>query len=72
MIAGALSGVCEALAYAQAKGLDLQTVLHSVSTGAAGAVSWICSDRRFWKEITARLLLKHFIKDMKLALIESI
>ena len=57
MIAGALSGVCEALAYAQAKGLDLQTVLHSVSTGAAGAVSWICSDRRFWKEITARASL---------------
>ena len=37
MIAGTLSGVCEALTYAKAKGLDLQTVLDSVSTGAAGS-----------------------------------
>lgn len=37
MIAGTLSGVCEALTYAKAKGLDLQTVLNSVSTGAAGS-----------------------------------
>ena len=34
MIAGALSGVCEALTYAKAKGLDLQVLLDSVSTGA--------------------------------------
>lgn len=37
IIAGTLSGVCEALTYAKAKGLDLQTVLDSVSTGAAGS-----------------------------------
>ncbi|WP_227227289.1 NAD-binding protein, partial [Streptococcus gordonii] len=37
MIAGTLSGVCEALTYAKAKGLDLPTVLRSVSTGAAGS-----------------------------------
>lgn len=36
MIAGTLSGVCEALTYAKAKGLDLETVLRSASTGAAG------------------------------------
>lgn len=36
MIAGTLSGVCEALTYAKAKGLNLQTVLDSVSTGANG------------------------------------
>lgn len=34
MIAGTLSGVCEALTYAKAKGLDLDTVIRSVSTGA--------------------------------------
>ena len=37
MIAGALSGVCEALAYAKAKGLDLDVFLRSVATGAAGS-----------------------------------
>ena len=51
MIAGALSGVCEALAYARAKGLNLETVLKSVSTGAAGRNSWIHSGRRFWLTI---------------------
>ena len=37
MIAGALSGVCEAFSYAQAKGLDLDVLFNSVSTGAAGS-----------------------------------
>ena len=37
MIAGTLSGVCEALTYAKAKGLDLPTVIKSVATGAAGS-----------------------------------
>ena len=36
-IAGALSGACEALAYANAVGLDPQTMLDSISTGAAGS-----------------------------------
>ena len=34
--------VCEALAYAEKAGLDIETVLKSVSTGAAG--SWSLSD----------------------------
>ena len=37
MIAGTLSGVCEALTYAREKGLDLNTFVKSVSTGAAGS-----------------------------------
>ena len=37
MIAGTLSGVCEALTYAKAKGMNLDTVLKSVATGAAGS-----------------------------------
>ena len=37
MIAGTLSGVCEAMSYAKAQGLDLQTLLDSVATGAAGS-----------------------------------
>ena len=37
MIAGALSGVCEALAYAKAEGLDWNTLLGAVATRAAGS-----------------------------------
>ena len=37
-LGGAISGVCEALAYAKAVGLDQQTMLDSISAGAAG--SW--------------------------------
>ena len=37
LIAGALSGVCEAMTYAKAKGLDLNVLLKSVATGAAGS-----------------------------------
>ena len=36
-IAGALSGVCEALAYARSKGLDLDVLLSAISAGAAGS-----------------------------------
>lgn len=53
---GTRSGVCEALAYAQAKGLDLDSASFCVQVRQE-AVSWICSDRRFWKEITARASL---------------
>jgi len=72
MIAGALSGVCEALAYAEAKGLDLETVLQSVSTGAAGSTQLNAFAPKILKEDYAPgFFMKHFIKDMKLALEEA-
>lgn len=37
VIAGTISGVCEAMTFAKAKGLDLQTLFDSISTGAAGS-----------------------------------
>lgn len=37
MIAGTMSGICEALNYAKKEGLDLDTLLAAVSTGAAGS-----------------------------------
>lgn len=72
IIAGTLSGVCEALTYAKAKGLDLQVVLDSVSTGAAGSTQL----STFGPKIIAGdyepgFFLKHFVKDMKLALMEA-
>lgn len=72
MIAGTLSGVCEALTYAKAKGLDLQTVLDSVSTGAAGSKQLsIFGPKILAGDYAPGFFLKHFVKDMKLALVEA-
>lgn len=72
MIAGALSGVCEAFAYAQDKGLDLNVLFQSVATGAAGSKQLdnlgpkiMAGDNR------PGFFLKHFVKDMKLAVQEA-
>ena len=72
LIAGALSGVCEALAYVKAKGLDADTVLKSLASGAAGSAQLTNLGPKIVKEDYAPgFFMKHFIKDMKLALIES-
>lgn len=72
MIAGTLSGVCEALTYAKAKGLDLSTVLQSVSTGAAGSRQLdIFGPKILEGDYAPGFFMKHFIKDMKLALTEA-
>lgn len=72
MIAGALSGVCEALTYAKAKGLDLNTLLKSVSTGAAGSKQLDTFGPKIIEgNYEPGFFMKHFIKDMKLALIEA-
>ncbi len=72
MIAGALSGVCEALAYAKEKDLDLDVVLRSLSSGAAGSRQLDSLGPKIIQEDYAPgFFMKHFIKDMKLALIES-
>ena len=72
MIAGALSGVCEALTYAKAKGLDLQVLLDSVSTGAAGSKQLDTFGPKILAgDYAPGFFMKHFIKDMKLALTEA-
>jgi 3-hydroxyisobutyrate dehydrogenase/2-hydroxy-3-oxopropionate reductase len=72
MIAGTLSGVCEALSYAKAKGLDLQTLLDSVSTGAAGSRQLDTFGPKIINgDYAPGFFLKHFVKDMKLALEEA-
>ena len=72
MIAGTLSGVCEALTYAKAKGLDLQTVLDSVATGAAGSKQLDTFGPKILAgDYAPGFFLKHFVKDMKLALTEA-
>lgn len=72
MIAGALSGVCEAFTYAKAKGLDLETMFRSVATGAAGSKQLDTFGPKIMKEDYAPgFFMKHFIKDMTLALTEA-
>ncbi|WP_282923828.1 NAD(P)-dependent oxidoreductase [Mediterraneibacter massiliensis] len=72
MIAGTLSGVCEALSLAKAKGLDLQTVIDSVATGAAGSAQLNSLGPKILDgDYAPGFFMKHFIKDMKLALIEA-
>ena len=71
-IATGMIGVCEALAYGQKAGLDLEQVLRSISTGAAG--SWSLSNlapRMIAGNFEPGFYIKHFVKDMKIALEEA-
>ena len=72
MIAGTLSGVCEALAYAKSKGLELETVVKSVAFGAAGSRQLdLFGPKIIAEDYAPGFFMKHFIKDMTLALTEA-
>lgn len=71
-IASNMIGVCEAIIYAEKAGLDPENVLKSISTGAAG--SWSLSNyapRMLNNNFEPGFYIKHFIKDMKIALEEA-
>lgn len=68
MIAGTMSGICEALNYAKKEGLDLDTLLAAVSTGAAGSAQLNAfGSKMVHGDFAPGFFLKHFIKDMNLA-----
>ena len=72
LIASNMVGVCEALMYAHCAGLDLNTVLSSVASGAAG--SWSLSNlgpRIIDRNFDPGFFVEHFIKDMGIALDEA-
>ncbi len=72
LIATGMIGVCEALLYGYKSGLDLPTILKSVSSGAAG--SWSLSNlgpRIIDNNFDPGFFVEHFIKDMGIALEES-
>lgn len=72
MIAGALSGVCEAFAYAQKAGLDMDKLYASVKDGAAASFQLSSLGAKILKDDYAPgFFLKHFIKDMKIAAQEA-
>lgn len=67
-IAGALAGACEAMVYAKNAGLDVDVMLKSISTGAAGSAQMNNVASKAAKDDYAPgFFLKHFIKDMGIA-----
>lgn len=67
-IAGAVSGVCEAIAYTKAMGVDVDTMIETIKGGAAG--SWQLSNlgpKMAAGDYAPGFYIKHIIKDMKIA-----
>jgi 3-hydroxyisobutyrate dehydrogenase len=72
VIATAMIGVCEGLLYAYEAGLDLETMMESVASGAAG--SWSLSNlgtRIMANDFDPGFFVEHFVKDMGIALEEA-
>ena len=68
-IAGTVQGVCEALAYANRMGLDAARLLEALERGAAG--SWQLKNvgpKMLAGNFAPGFFVKHFIKDMQLAI----
>ncbi|WP_342537112.1 NAD(P)-dependent oxidoreductase [Sporosarcina sp. FSL K6-3508] len=71
-VAGNMIGACEALAYAMKSGLDPDTMLQSVASGAAGSWSLSALGPRIIKEdYEPGFFVKHFVKDLNIALQET-
>ncbi|WP_077211342.1 NAD(P)-dependent oxidoreductase [Bacillus dakarensis] len=72
VIASQMIGVSEAIAYAVKSGLDPNNVLKSIESGAAG--SWSLSNlapKMISGDFEPGFYIKHFIKDMKIAIEEA-
>jgi 3-hydroxyisobutyrate dehydrogenase len=71
-IASNMMGVIESVVYAEKAGLDPENVLKTIATGAAG--SWSLSNlapRVIQGDFEPGFMIKHFIKDMNIALEEA-
>lgn len=72
LISSMMIGVCEAMIYGHRAGLDLETVLKSVGSGAAG--SWSLTNlgpRIIANNFDPGFFVEHFVKDLGIALAES-
>lgn len=68
-IAGQLSGLAEALAFAQSKHLSLSQVISILSSGAAQSYSVTAyGEKMIQKDWQATFYLKHFLKDLRIAI----
>lgn len=71
-IAGTMIGMCESLIYARKAGLDVETMLKSISGGAAGCWSLDNLAPRICKRnFDPGFFVDHFVKDMGIALEEA-
>jgi 3-hydroxyisobutyrate dehydrogenase/2-hydroxy-3-oxopropionate reductase len=71
-IAGSVSAMAETIAYAKEKGIDVNKLIPYWSSGSAG--SWQMQNmapRALSGDLEPGFFVKHFIKDMKLAIEES-
>ncbi|SDI92190.1 NAD(P)-dependent oxidoreductase [Natribacillus halophilus] len=71
-VAASMIGAAEAMGYAKEAGLDQEKVLKSISTGAGG--SWTLQNlapRMLNEDFAPGFYVKHFIKDMEIAIEES-
>ncbi|MCI6376917.1 MAG: NAD(P)-dependent oxidoreductase [Clostridiales bacterium] len=71
-IAGCVAGVAEAIRYGEAGGLDIGNMLGCISAGAAG--SWQMSNngpKMAAGDYAPGFFIKHFIKDMRIAVEEA-
>ncbi|WP_147802678.1 NAD(P)-dependent oxidoreductase [Alkalicoccus halolimnae] len=67
-IASTMMGVSESLVYAEKAGLNVEQVLDTIETGAAGSFSLSKLGRRMIAEdFEPGFYVKHFIKDMRIA-----
>jgi 3-hydroxyisobutyrate dehydrogenase len=72
LIAANMIAVCEALLYAYKAGLNPETVLRSVSVGAAGSKALeVLGPRILARNFEPGFYVEHFIKDMGIALAEA-
>jgi len=68
-IASGMMAICEAMAYAKKSGLDPETVLKSIGSGAAGSWSLTNLAPRILKgDYAPGFFVKHFLKDMRIAI----
>ena len=71
-IAGCVAGVAEAIRYGEAGGLDIGNMLGCISAGAAG--SWQMSNngpKMAAGDYAPGFFIKHFVKDMRIAVEEA-
>jgi 3-hydroxyisobutyrate dehydrogenase len=72
VIAGTMIGVCESLIYGSRAGLNLDTMLQSIKSGAAGC--WTLENlapRVLKRNFDPGFVVEHFLKDMGIALAEA-
>ncbi|MGF7143844.1 3-hydroxyisobutyrate dehydrogenase/2-hydroxy-3-oxopropionate reductase [Anaerotaenia torta] len=71
-IAGTISAVCEAMTYAKAAGLDVETMINTIKKGSAASTQLSSAAPKILKgDYAPGFFIKHFIKDMRIAASEA-